>query len=295
MIGIPLPSQSSLPESPPADGARSVLFLPPGRPRPLARRLAIHNRVVHRIRRFLHERRFVEVPPSALLPAGDLQLGPSGLAGLDALAARGFPAVWCEFESRRPQVGDRERTLPGFKLIEAVRCGTDLPGLCLLMEDLLKAVAADLSADLLGGRQVTLLDRVVTLRHPRLDYAEALSVLAGRGWNLAYGQDLPFGAEQALIRHCGNLPVLLTDPPRALKPQLAPAVATAGAAAGVRYLLPYAGEAMDGGVRAGEPQRAGFGLGVARLLQFLMGLGSIRDAVVPPPAAPAAARAAGRE
>lgn len=252
--------------------SHSALFVPPGRPRPLARRLAIHNRVVRRIRSFLEENRFQEVPLPALSP---------GLDQLDAMITRGFPAVWCEGESTRGNRAPDDRHLRSFKLIEAVGCGLDLGALCDLQETLLKTVAADLSADLLGGRQVTRLDRTVTLRHPRLTYAEALCILAGRGWTLADGQALPPAVEETLIRHCDNLPVMVTHWPVRLKPHLAVAPqGTRAAAVSVKYLLPYAGETMDGGVRPGEPQRAGFGLGVARLLQFLMGLGSITDAAI---------------
>ena len=59
---------SATPASGPSSVFHSALFTAPGRPRPLARRLAIHNRVVRRIRRFLEEDRFQEIAVPALTP-----------------------------------------------------------------------------------------------------------------------------------------------------------------------------------------------------------------------------------
>ena len=50
----------------------------------------------------------------------------------------------------------------------------------------------------------------------------------------------------------------------------------------VEYILPYSGITMEGSVRPGEPDRAGFSLGLGHLLQYLMGLGSVMDTLIDP-------------
>ena len=294
-----------LPDSVPV--FHSALFLAPGRPRPLARRLAIHNRVLRRIRSFLEERRFQEIPVPVLAAraaasavasaaAGSVSAAappapragggappirsphnptpnptnPTRLDHLDAMVRRGFPAVWCETAGLRPWALDATGSPAEFKLIEAVGLDLDATGLGDLMQDLVKAVAADLGADLLGGRAVTRLDQMLRADHPRLTHAEAARVLGTRGIMVAPGRPLSPEAEASLVRYCGNLPVILEDMPASGKGTPA-----------LGYVLPFAGLAFEGGLRPGQPQRAGFELGVARLLQFVQGLGSVQDAVIP--------------
>jgi aspartyl/asparaginyl-tRNA synthetase len=345
----------------------AAVFTCPGRPRPLARRLAIHNRVLKQVRGFFENESYNEIPVSALAPlgtaceavdtaftvdhCGHLSFArQSAQLTLDGLVARGFPAVWCESESLRREWKADERHLTGFKLVEAVRQDLDLDGLCDLQAGLLRHVAGTLGADLLGGRHVTRLDRLLRAELPRLTYREALDVLNGRGWSMPFGEDLHRDAEATLIRYCGHLPVLVTHLPADLKPfNLCRDPDDPQVALSVELILPWAGETADGGVyetdaevmrerlhasnsyrqhllraddfarqqvaarQAGEDgpdaetlagrhraavrrafddylepfaeralPRAGFALGFARLLQFLQGLDSIRDAVIQP-------------
>jgi len=112
---------------------QSAMFDAPGRPRPLARRLAIHNFVVRSIREFFEDRRFHEIPVTAMAdhPAR---------VQLDGMLLSGFPSVWCESEIL-PIGGRREpRHLRGFKLMEAAGRDLSLDDLTDLQEDLLKAV-----------------------------------------------------------------------------------------------------------------------------------------------------------
>lgn len=224
---------------------QAAAFTAPGRPRPLARRLAIHNRVVQRLRRFMEERTFNETP----VPAG------AGAAFLAALRERGFPAVWCEDQD--PDAGRR---------LEAVGSGLTAAGLCDLLEELLKISAGHLGADLLGGHHVTRLDRMIHTFHPRLGQTQARDLLAARGAVL--GADERLDAERAAIlsRHFGHLPFFVLD--------------EAGRPGAVGYYLPYAGGAMAGAV-AGDGTGA-FTLDVTRLLQYLMGLESRQDALIDP-------------
>ncbi len=290
---------------------QSAMFQYPGRPLPLARRLAVHNRVSGCIRAFMTERGFNEVPVPAVSAATGTWEATSRFY-LDSMIARDFPAVWCESDAV-PQPGEPlDMRLAGFKRVEAEMAGLDLDRLCDLMEALLRSVASGVSADLLGGRQVTRLDRMITLEHTRLTYREALDILNNRGWSLEFGQRLDAEAEASLCRFCNNLPVLMTNLPagnRFFTTRLDDADPATTLSAD--YILPYGGRTFDGAVRETDPlrmqqridedprpnssfasylalftarprDRAGFGLGMAQLLQHLMGVPHITDAVIHP-------------
>ena len=278
---------------------QAAMFQFPGRPLSLARRLTVHNRVVHRLRRFMLDEGFHEIPvPDATAPAaadehpggplpppdGDPALtSRCGRLFLGGMIRRGFPAVWCESGSASCDWEVDHRHRAGAKLIEAERKDLSLTGLLDLLERLLQTVAADLSAELLGGRQVTRLDRMIHSDHPRLTYREALAILAGKGWSIPFGGDLHLGAAATLSRHCGNLPALVTHFPTGSRHAGSRADDDDPATCrSVAYILPYAGGGVDGGVRADAPERAGFGLSVARVLQYLMGLESVQDALIHP-------------
>ncbi len=286
---------------------QSARFQFPGRPLPLARRLAVHNRVVRHIRSFMDDHLVNEIPVPAL-NAATRTWEATGRYYLDSMITRGFPAVWCESECLPPEYESMNLRLSGFKRMEIEKVDLGLMQLCDLMESLLKSVAADLSADLLGGRQVTRLNHMITTPHPRITYLQALEILNGRGWKLEFGQDLRWKAESSLCRYFGNMPVLITHFPAQLRFFTTrlnaddPTVTDS-----VDYILPYCGEAMDGAVRETNPkvmrttlgnadgfesylnlfaerqfERAGFGLGLTPLLQYLMGVEKISDAVIHP-------------
>lgn len=286
---------------------QSARFQFPGRPLPLARRLAVHNRVVRHIRKFMDEHLFNEIPTPAI-NAPTRTWEATGRYYLDSMIAKGFPAVWCESECLPQEFESMNLRLSGFKRMEMEMVNTDLDGLCDLMEKLLKSVAADLSADLLGGHQVTRLNHMITTPHPRITYHQALEILNGRGWDLKFGQDLNGKAESSLCRYFGNMPVLITHFPAELR-FFTTSINTDDPTItdSVDYILPYCGEAMDGAVRETNTeimrealgnqdgfeayltlfakrqfQRAGFGLGLTPLLQFLMGVENISDAVIHP-------------
>ena len=255
---------------------KSAMFNAPGRPRPLARRLAIHNLVVGTIRRFFEDRSFHEIPVTALAdhPAR---------VQLDGMVLSGFPNVWCESELLPLRGRQDPRHLRGFKLMEASGENLTLDDLTDLQEDLLKAVALNLGADLLGGRDVTRLDRILHVSHPRITYRQALDILKGRGWTVPYGAEIPAEAEAALTRFCGNLPYMVTHLPAGLDDgQGMVDPADKDATLSMTYILPYAGITMKGRVRAGDPPIAGFSLGLGHLLQYLMGLESVMDTLIDP-------------
>ncbi|MFO7654877.1 MAG: amino acid--tRNA ligase-related protein [Candidatus Krumholzibacteriia bacterium] len=358
---------------------RSTRFQAPGEPLPLRRRLGIHNQVVRALRGYLQDHGFVEVPvPQLTAATGSSEVVDSafslddfgnlafprqtGQLFLEELVAGGLDRVYCEGESLRREWKQDERHLTEFKLVEVEARDLDLADLVALQEALLKHVLLQLDADLVGGRHVTRLERVVCSEHPRLTYREALTALNRRGWSMPFGEDLHRDAEAALVRYCGNLPVHVTHWPEQLEffnARLHPADPTV--VESVDYVLPHAGETCGGSVREADAStlerrlhesamyrhlrrrarefaqiraaarapggrhrdvdeliadsqagideafgaylarfaprpvpRAGFGLGVARLLQFVMGLDSIKDAVVYPLDRTSLGAAAGR-
>ncbi|MCP4547591.1 MAG: hypothetical protein GY835_14120 [bacterium] len=336
-------------------------------PLPLKQRLQVHNTVVQQIRHSLQLDGYIEVPvPELTAATGSCEVVDS-MFSLDYFGALAFPrqtgqlfleemidsglnAVYCEGESLRKEWKIDERHLTEFKLIEIEKRDMSLADLCDFQERLVKRVALSLSADMIGGRNVTRLDAMINSEHPRLTYRETLKILNSCGWSLSFGDDLNREAEATLVRHCGGVPVHVTHFPESLKffnmkiDRDDPDVVEC-----VDYILPYSGKTFGGSVReydheilsrrlyegsmythlmnrAGEAAqtrvsackpgecgldveeltaryqegikasfedylglfrgkrvlRAGFGLGVARLLQFYMGLDSVKDAVIFP-------------
>jgi len=234
----------------------SAMSLAPGRPRPLARRLAIHNRVMHSTRKFMDDQRFNEIPvsyPSTPRTETKVSSQQTGYQLLQGMVAQGFPAVWCEGEQNAGETNDPNAgtLLTGFKLVQASMTDANIDELADMMETLLKTVVADLGADLLGGRHIIRLDRMLSLSHPRLTYDLALATVNQRGFDLQHGQ---------------------TIPPEAL--------ATGQA---ITYVFPFAGQLGHGIIsEASDKTCASFTLEVAPLLQYVMGLDSLNHAVIHP-------------
>ena len=67
-------------------------------------------------------------------------------------------------------------------------CKVDFEGLTDLQEDLLKFVARRMGADLLGGRDVTRLDAMLGVSHPRIRYRQALERKKAQGGHQGHGQ-----------------------------------------------------------------------------------------------------------
>jgi hypothetical protein len=152
--------------------------------------------------------------------------------------------------------------------------GLDLHWLCGFAEAGLKRLTRSLSADLIGGANVTRLDRTLTLAHPRLPYRRAVRIVSGRGWRLALGDELPPPAAASLVRFCGHLPVQILYLPG--QPQ--PASLAAGRQ-GFHYIAPWGGQVMA----ADLPLPAAPGPAVCRfrldrLLLAMLGLTAVPDA-----------------
>lgn len=142
-----------------------------------------------------------------------------------------------------------------------------LPWLCDFVETSLKTTVARLSADLIGGANVTRLDGVLTCRHPRLPYRRALRIVASRGWRLALGDELGAAAGASLVRFCGLLPVQVMYLPGQPQP-----AGGDGSRAGLSYILPWGGEVLRGVLPADhEPGHTVVRFQIDRLLGFVLG------------------------
>lgn len=105
------------------------------------------------------------------------------------------------------------------------------------LERTLKATAYALNAGLIGGGNVTRLERMIQAKHPRITYREALAILGRRGFGLQLGDLLNSGAAACLTYRCGNLPVQVTHCPDE----------------SIAYLLPFVGEAARASIRPTAP------------------------------------------
>jgi asparaginyl-tRNA synthetase len=222
---------------------------------------------VHRIRTFLAEQGYVEIPVPELTPAtGSCEVVDSmftldyfgGLAFprqtgqlyLEELVAGGLDAVYCEGESLRREQKVDQRHLTEFKLIEIEKRDMSLAQLCDLQEALVKDVAGVVSPDLIGAANVRRLEKMVKAEHPRLTYREAIGVLQKRGFALSFGDDLERNHEAELNRYAGDLPIHVTHYPESLKffnmklERTDPLVVEC-----VDYVLPLSGESFGGSLR----------------------------------------------
>ena len=132
------------------------------------------------------------------------------------------------------------------------------------LEAVLKQAAACLDADLIGGANVTRLDRSITCGHARLPYRKALRVANGRGWSLALGEEIPPAAQATLIRFCGLLPVQVLCLPGQPRP-----AGLEFAGHGLLYLVPLAGEVLR--AEAGA-EGTSCRVDLDRFLQYCLGL-----------------------
>ena len=145
-----------------------------------------------------------------------------------------------------------------------------LGGFCDFAEATLKRAVRRLSADLIGGANVTRLDGTLAHRHPRLPYRRALRIVGARGWRLALGEELTDEAQASLVRFCGLLPVQVLMLPGQPRP-----ASIDGRRAGLSYVLPWGGEVLRGEIASVDADADGPVLcrfHLDRLLRFVLGL-----------------------
>ncbi|XP_076825760.1 asparaginyl-tRNA synthetase-like isoform X1 [Clavelina lepadiformis] len=153
--------------------------------------------------------------------------------------------------------------------------------------------------------------------YERITYHEAINLLQQNSKVLKtpaphWGDDINSEHESFLTKHCGQLPVFVTDFPVESKPFYAFANPDEMTVAAVDLIFPFCGELCGGSVREhrlellrnkihrlglgdsydwyldlrryGNAPHAGYGLGFDRLIRFVLGINNIRD-VVPFPRA----------
>lgn len=148
----------------------------------------------------------------------------------------------------------------------------------------------------------------------RMTYAEAMQILQNKGFqgDTKYGADIGRLHEKELLKHCGNVPIFITNYPRQLKPfymKRSGAPSMCDQVECFDLIAPHGGEICGGSLREdsldqlvanlrmhtnqaadltsfnwyldtrrfGSFPHGGFGLGFERLLQSLLGIKNIRD------------------
>jgi len=168
---------------------------------------------------------------------------------------------------------------------------------------------------------VTTLEHVLQTEFVRLPYTEAVEILRQSGQDFEFpvewGRDLQAEHERYLTETHFRKPVILTDYPRTIKPFYMRLNDDERTVRAMDVLLPRVGEIIGGsqreerldvltrrmeeqGLRAedywwysdlrrfGTVPHSGFGLGLERAVQFITGMGNIRD-VIPFPRTPGSA------
>ncbi|XP_069130271.1 asparaginyl-tRNA synthetase-like [Argopecten irradians] len=145
----------------------------------------------------------------------------------------------------------------------------------------------------------------------RLSYTDAMEILEKKNKiferKVKWGDDLYKEHEKFLVKHCGMIPVFLTDFPASLKPFYAYENSDNKTAGAVDLLVPEVGELFGGTLREhryhelehklkaigqeeqlswyldlrkyGTVPHGGFGMGFERYLQFILGVKNIRDTI----------------
>jgi asparaginyl-tRNA synthetase len=291
--------------------------------------LKVRDEVCHALRDFFHERGFVLVDTPILTPTacegttnlfatdyldrGKAYLSQSGQLYLEA-AAMALGKVYCFGPTFRAEKSKTRRHLLEFWMVEAEAAFYTLEEVMRLAEDLVRHVvlrvmerrAAELAT---LERDPAPLQAVLAGPFPRLSYAEALALLAERGQELAWGEDLG-GDDETLLSQMFTRPILVHRYPLSCKafymeadpgdPRLALCV---------DMLAPEGyGEIIGGSQRVadldtllarleehrlereplewyldlrryGSVPHGGFGLGLERLVAWLCGLHHVREAI----------------
>ncbi|XP_021361313.1 probable asparagine--tRNA ligase, mitochondrial isoform X2 [Mizuhopecten yessoensis] len=198
----------------------------------------------------------------------------------------------------------------------------DLEGLLKVMEDLVKFSTKEIYENseedvnfitkYVGEKQYT--ENINTMMEKdfvRISYSEAMPILEKKNkkfeTKVKWGDDLNKEHEKYLVKHCGNVPVFLTDFPASIKPFYALENIDNRTAGAVDLLVPEVGELFGGTLREhrfdhlerklkdigqqdqlhwyldlrkyGSVPHGGFGMGFERYLQFLLGVRNIRDTI----------------
>ncbi|XP_068173180.1 asparaginyl-tRNA synthetase [Antennarius striatus] len=247
----------------------------------------------------------------------------SGQLHLEVMSGA-FSKVYTFGPTFRAENSQSRRHLAEFYMVEAeVSFMQSLEDLTKVMEDLFKSVTEHVLAqcaedvDLFHkhvspGHRDTI-NVMLTKRFPTITYSEAIDILNHSSEKFIFptqwGCDLQTEHEKYLVKHCGNIPVFVTDYPYDLKPFYARHNKDdpEHTAAAVDLLVPGVGELCGGSLREerldvlrarleevglehtyswyldlrrfGSVPHGGFGLGFERYLQCILGVDNIKDVI----------------
>uniref|UniRef100_A0A3Q3VK37 Aminoacyl-transfer RNA synthetases class-II family profile domain-containing protein n=1 Tax=Mola mola TaxID=94237 RepID=A0A3Q3VK37_MOLML len=224
----------------------------------------------------------------------------SGQLHLEVMSG-GFSRVYTFGPTFRAENSQSRRHLAEFYMVEAeVSFTQSIEDLTKVMEDMFRSATEDVLAHCAED---------VALFH-KITYTEAIDILNRSSQKFAFptqwGCDLQTEHEKYLVKHCGNIPVFVTDYPYELKPFYARDNEDhpEHTAAAVDLLVPGVGELCGGSLREerldllrtraglqdtyswyldlrrfGSVPHGGFGLGFERYLQCILGVDNIKDVI----------------
>uniref|UniRef100_A0A8C5EKX6 asparagine--tRNA ligase n=1 Tax=Gouania willdenowi TaxID=441366 RepID=A0A8C5EKX6_GOUWI len=241
----------------------------------------------------------------------------SGQLHLEVMSGA-FSRVYTFGPTFRAENSQSRRHLAEFYMVEAeLGFLRSLNDLTKVMEDMFKSTTEQVLArcvedvDLFHSKEVFFKALNVILSTFRMSYSEAVEILGRSTENFTFpwGCDLKTEHEKHLVKHCGNVPVFVTDYPYRLKPFYARANQDPpqNTAAAVDLLVPGVGELCGGSLREerldvltahledagledtydwyldlrrfGSVPHGGFGLGFERFLQCVLGVDNIKDVI----------------
>ncbi|XP_075892841.1 asparaginyl-tRNA synthetase [Nelusetta ayraudi] len=247
----------------------------------------------------------------------------SGQLHLEVMSGA-FSRVYTFGPTFRAENSQSRRHLAEFYMVEAEISFTEsLEDLTKVMEDMFRSATEDVLTHcaqdvalfhkhVAPGHRDTV-DRMLKTQFPVITYNEAIDILNRSNQKFDFptewGCDLQTEHEKYLVKHCGDVPVFVTDYPYDLKPFYArdnhdhPK----HTAAAVDLLVPGVGELCGGSLREerldllrtrlqevglddtyswyldlrrfGSVPHGGFGLGFERYLQCILGIDNIKDAI----------------
>ncbi|KAG7479177.1 putative asparagine-tRNA ligase, mitochondrial [Solea senegalensis] len=247
----------------------------------------------------------------------------SGQLHLEVMSGA-FSRVYTFGPTFRAENSQSRRHLAEFYMVEAELSFTQsIEDLTQVMEDMFRSatehVLAHCAEDVdLFHKHVTpghrgTLDSMMKKKFPMITYSEAIDILNHSTQKFVFptnwGCDLQTEHEKYLVKHCGNIPVFVTDYPYDLKPFYARdnQDRPRHTAAAVDLLVPGVGELCGGSLREerldllsarlekvgledtyswyldlrrfGSVPHGGFGLGFERFLQCILGVDNIKDVI----------------
>lgn len=290
--------------------------------------MRIRNELIFAIRDFFYRRDYVCIDSPILTPAAcegtstlfeteyfgeKAYLSQSGQLYLEpAAAAHG--KVYCFGPTFRAEKSKTRRHLTEFWMVEPEVAWMRFDGLCDLAEEFVSELVGRVLERCQQEfawleRDTSRLEPAASRPYPRLDYADAVAKLAGKGFAVSFGDDFGGDEETALADESGK-PIMITRYPAAIKAfYMEPDPQDPSRALALDMIAPDGyGEIIGGSERIGSlellerriqehslPRQAfewyldvrrygafphsGFGMGIERVVAWLCGLTHLREAI----------------